>query len=263
MRIPSETRDYFFELKFPAVHLCGTGTNTFPRVLQPTVPISGNTFSRHLIENLTGIATESAYGEGGSFSNRTQASGRECGLTGDCDRVHRSYGNELVLIKTHFPFLSPEFNEKECVSKLIMTVRHPLDNYFAWASYKGKGKILGFRETMNFEKYFKLWETHHNYWHAFASRKKVPLFQYRYEDLCQNPEMVMRKVSRFLSVEFKGEYNHSSRFDDCFLKNRKLPKSASLISQHDLDALAASTSYLLDLFGYKEHLWIDSLMMQP
>lgn len=146
-----------------------------------------------------------------------------------------------------------------------MTVRHPLDNYFAWASYSGKGKkeiqTLHFRNEMNFGKYFNLWEAHHNYWHAFASRMKVPLFQYRYEDLCQHPEMVMKEVSRFLSVEFKGDYNHSSKFDDCFLKNRKVPKSASLISQHDLDELAASTSYLLDLFGYKEHLWIDSLMM--
>jgi len=264
VRIPSKTRDFFFELKFLAVHLCGTGTNTFPRVLQPTVPRSGSSFSRRLVENLTGIATEAVYEEGGTFSNRTQASGRECGLTGDCDRVHRSYGNELVLIKTHFPFMQPEFDEKDCVSKILMTVRHPLDNYFALALTSGKGKTiqtLQFRDNMNFEKYFDLWEAHHNYWHAFASRMNVPLLQYRYEDLCQHPEIVMKKVSRFLSVQFKGDYNHSSKFNDCFLRNRKYPKSASLISQHDLDVLAESTSYLLDLFGYKEHLRIDSLML--
>ena len=252
-----------FELKAPEVQLCGTHKSLFPRVLQPTVPRSGNTFSRFLLENLTGIATEAVYRERGEFSNKSKAYGRPCGITGDCDKIHRSSDDELVVIKTHFPFMSPEFDEKECVSKILMTIRHPVDNYIAWASYKGKGSIktLAFRKQMNLGKYFELWEAHHNYWHAFASRRKVPLLQYRYEDLCQHPEAVFKKVSDFLTVEFKGNYNHSSKFEDCFLKNRALPKAASLISQRDLDAVAASTSHLLNLFGYQQNLRTDTLLI--
>ncbi len=59
------------------------------------------------------------------------------------------------MIKTHFPFMGPEFDEtQECVSKIIMTVRHPIDNYIAWIAYKGfiKGEIhaLKSRRRMKF-----------------------------------------------------------------------------------------------------------------
>lgn len=251
----------FFELKVGEVHLCGAESGLFERILQPTVPRSGNTFSRFLLENLTGIATEAVYGEGGTFSNRSRASGRPCGVTNDCDHIHRSSGNELVIIKTHFPFMAPEFAIDDCVSKILMTVRHPVDNYFAWATYSGEGEIrtLEFRKAINFKEYFRLWEAHHNFWHAFASRYKVPLLQYRYEDLCQNPGIVFRKVSEFLAVDFRGTYDHSSKFRNCFLKNTALPKAASIISQDDLDMVALSTSHLLDQFGYRQHLQIEHI----
>lgn len=257
-----EKEPIIFEIKAPKVPHCSDGSDLFQRVLQPTMPRSGNTFSRRLLENLTGIATESVYDEGGTHSDRSQASGSPCGLLNDCDRVHRSFGDELVIIKTHFPSMPPEFDEEDCVSKILMTIRHPVDNYFAWAASQNQGKViktLDFRKQLTFEEYFELWEAHNNYWHAFAFSKKVPLLQYRYEDLCQHPSIVFQKVAEFLSVDFSGTYDNSSRFQDCFLRNRAFPKAASIISQGGLDAVASSTSHLLDKFGYRQHLQMDTL----
>lgn len=244
-------------------HGCQANDTSYERIFFLTVPRSGNTFSRMLLENLTGISTDSVYDVEGIFSNRSTSYGRPCGKTNDCDRIHRSSQGDMVIIKTHFPFMYPEFDERECVSKILMTIRHPVDNYLAWASFEGKGRIqsLTFRNSMNFKKYFQLWEAHHTYWHAFASRKKVPLLQYRYEDLCQQPEEVFRKVSAFLSVDFKGEYRHASKFRECTLRNRALTKAASILSQDDLDSLASRNSHLLDLFGYRQHLRVDTLLM--
>lgn len=266
-RAPVNAKAPVFEMKAQSINLCSETFGApmkFPRIWLPTVPRSGNTISRFLLENLTDISTESVYqDEGTTYSNRSGAYGRDCGHIGYCDRIHRSTKDQLVIIKTHFPFMHPEFDENDCVSRILMTIRHPVDNYLAWAYYKGNGEknTLDFRKQ-NFRDFYKLWQIHHTYWHAFASRRQIPLLQFRYEDLCRSPETVFSRVSAFLSLPFKGEYSASSKFKDCFLRNRIKPKSSTLIIQDDLDMVAKSGSYLLDLFDYRDPLSVDSLLVE-
>lgn len=46
-----------------------------------------------------------------------------------------SSGDDLVVIKTHFPNIGPEINESEdCISGVILLIRHPVDQFLARAA---------------------------------------------------------------------------------------------------------------------------------
>lgn len=87
------------------------------RHLLATFPHSGSTWIRSLWEIATGIASESAYREGGTFSNVTDSFGSGNGLNDGYNHrkrnpvllqlVHRANlsKREPILIKTHYPHL--------------------------------------------------------------------------------------------------------------------------------------------------------------
>jgi hypothetical protein len=68
-----------------------------------------------------------------SWSERSQAYVPVCGLDKDCTIAQASRDDQPVVVKTHYPFFGPELRRDECVSAVLTTVRHPLDNFVAWA----------------------------------------------------------------------------------------------------------------------------------
>ena len=114
------------------------------RIVLSTVPRSGNGWIRGLLEGATGLATESVFPEPDAiYSNRSRAYGKGCGWLNDCEHVRRSRGDEPVVVKTHFPFVTKEgidikgyirrgVSDAGDASYLILAVRNPLDNYDAW-----------------------------------------------------------------------------------------------------------------------------------
>lgn len=77
------------------------------KIIFASVPRSGNTWMRFLLEQATNISTETVYSETipqrdtngteigrlhATFSPRTTAYGHECGLIGNCSQLHRSHG---------------------------------------------------------------------------------------------------------------------------------------------------------------------------
>lgn len=227
--------------------------------------------TRALLEKATGIGTGTLFREGGVWNERVRAFLHDCGGNRDCDYVHAPNGTEPIVIKSHYPFLVAKdiaFGN-DCVSGILITVRHPLDNYVAWMTYLGRQKtdqplngdvlidVTKIRDDFTFARFFKLWQQHHTYWHAYAVKHGIPLLQVRYEDVCEEPRNAMRRVLDFLTVFENTDVARvpeSSPFQhDCTLRNvRKFPEAAALVTQDELDAvLSKSQTYLMEAFGYE------------
>lgn len=99
-----------------------------------SVPRSGSTWLRTLLEYSTNISTEvCCWGEGGNFSERTRSFGscqpiewangyRATPTAATCGRLRRSGPKEPVVVKTHYPFhkpgkhLAPAATNRGCTS---------------------------------------------------------------------------------------------------------------------------------------------------
>ena len=240
------------------VQMCSPG---YARIVLPSIPRSANTFMRILLENATGIATEAVYEEKGTWENRTEAYARPCGLLGDCAMVRRGRGAETIIVKTHFPFMKPELEPNACVSAVIMPVRHPLDNYLAWAHY------LSLKHTNSsledFETFGKRWESHITFWHQFASSHNIPLLQYRFEDLVADNLSTLDMVLPFVSGDGIGKCPSrvgNSVTRPLMLKNLKEIKAWGLFTQHEVQQVLAAHKDMLVRFRYPST-WTEVLSL--
>lgn len=78
------------------------------------------------------------------------------------------------------------------------------------------------------------------------------MFACRYEDLCQDPQTVMRRVADFIGVPFKNVRSSNGIFDSCFLRNPHImSKSAGLLTQAELDLMKTRPLPAMDKFGYR------------
>lgn len=117
--------------------------------------------------------------------------------------------------------------------------------------------VTKIRDEFTFARFFRPWQQHHTYWHAYAVKHGIPLLQVRYEDVCEAPRNAIRRVLEFLTVFSKTDITRlpeSSPFQhDCMLRNaRKFPEAAALVTQDELDAVLGKTqTYLMDAFGYE------------
>ncbi|KAI8110472.1 hypothetical protein M9435_002146 [Picochlorum sp. BPE23] len=241
-----------------------------------SLPRSGNTFSRLLLENMTGIHTEVSKNSGNrlqdSRTGKYYPASKDCArdkMSGEAQECRPSSGDDLVIIKTHFPDIPPDINESEgCISGVILIVRHPVDQFLARAAVAGTPNTLSRVKEMNFfvakSKYkfptfLNDWEKFQNFWHSYASVHNVPLLAYRYEDLCQDPEGVMRRVAAFIGVEFKNVRSSNGVFDSCFLRNPHImSKSAGLLTQAELDLLKTRPLPIMDRFGYRRDISLST-----
>lgn len=175
--------------------LDGSGPE-FLKFMLASLPRSGNTFTRLLLENMTGILTELSTSREDRFQD--PRTGKYYPKSTDCacnpiageSRVCRpSSGDDLVVIKTHFPNIGPEINEShDCISGVILLIRHPVDQFLARAAVAGVAntvarvkemKFFAAQDVYKFPKFLDDWEKFQNFWHAYASVHKVPLLAYR------------------------------------------------------------------------------------
>ena len=105
------------------------------RVMFASVPSSGSTWLRSLVEFARGIASEHVYGlvgEPGTWHPSTLSFGRACGTCSvQGEHVRAATGNKRVMIKTHFPFaqfnhgLDRQISIPALVGGVVKTVRSP------------------------------------------------------------------------------------------------------------------------------------------
>ena len=252
---------------------CHDAGAVFKRYLFATIPRSGSTMTRELLEKSLGVATESVYprdelfigsankdirGAKGTYSDRSRAWGKQCGLINDCGRCHRGSDNDTVVVKTHFPFFAPTPRDDECISGIILTSRHPVDSYLAWWTYlekQGKSNIFKFRRQWKWSDYLDLWAQHHRYWHAYATENGAPLLQFRYEDLCESPKEVMQRVLEFVGEKQVLAADADSQIRPCTLRNvRNSKRTEAVIFLHEEEVYRGlhKVRGLMEMFRYSD-----------
>ena len=161
-----------------------------------SVPRSGNTWTRMLLEAATGISSESVfYEEGTKPRHRTGTYSADCGEINDCDNVHPAEIGEPVVIKTHAPFLAPDLicsdpnitmDGFKCnVNYALLLVRNPLENYLAYIRYRSDVYNAhglperGMDRRRQMKRVISRWAGLNDFWRSYGT----PLTSFRYEDL--------------------------------------------------------------------------------
>ncbi|ESP04708.1 hypothetical protein LOTGIDRAFT_94282, partial [Lottia gigantea] len=171
-----------------------------PKTALASFPGSGNTWLRHLIQQVTGIATGSIYND--SFI-------RNHGFMGEGYR-----DDTVIVIKTHKLGLK----ERKKYQKAVVLIRDPLDaikaefnrqyrghlGYAPYSVYRKNWPALTGKKTMKWYKFYLDW-----------LEFKGPLHVIQYEKLRNDTAHEMQKLLRFLAVP----YTQSDM--SCMLRNRE------------------------------------------
>ncbi|EDQ85592.1 uncharacterized protein MONBRDRAFT_11714 [Monosiga brevicollis MX1] len=153
------------------------------RLVLASIARSGNGWMRGMLEASTGVATESVFEEPGAKSSGHGSFVPACGWLQDCTLVQPASPFDAAVIKSHFPFASPDDvlthlragqSDVQDVHYALVAVRNPLDNFEAW-------ELRAFMD---------IWSLHHDFWWQQHGGR----FIYRYEDLLQDPIAVLRKL---------------------------------------------------------------------
>lgn len=171
------------EIKLSLKPLPLTGLISFPG--------SGNTWTRYLIERLTGIATGSVY-----CAERVKKS-----FIGECSK-----GRDVIVIKTH----NVVADEDVPFEKAVLLIRNPhrsLLSIFNLAFTGNKTEYAGpniYKE--HFEDYVNdnagYWKKLYQSWNEL----KIPKHLLVYEKLVENPHQELRKLMSFLDIYVPDEY---------------------------------------------------------
>eukprot|EP00040_Diaphanoeca_grandis_P041630 m.263184 g.263184 ORF g.263184 m.263184 type:complete len:438 (+) comp49241_c0_seq1:399-1712(+) len=183
------------------------------RMIFATVPRSGNSWMRRMLERASHLPTETVYrGERvkkrprneaqyvaldgrAPFSVDTGLFEQPCGMDNNCDQVYvRNCTASTVIAKTHSPFLQQMHaryhkhagSDVGIGASALVSVRNPLDNFDAWYRYTGaKGNFSSAEggRDVNFKAFLEDWTEHNQYWLTNAIQHQVPSIFYRYEDL--------------------------------------------------------------------------------
>eukprot|EP00038_Savillea_parva_P017177 m.19318 g.19318 ORF g.19318 m.19318 type:complete len:442 (-) comp3679_c0_seq1:54-1379(-) len=194
---------------------CVPGTPPTRLCIFPTVPRSGNTWMRRMLESASGAPTRTVFKaehlkhhDDSSiveddhaqvvYEPRTGLYIPPCGVSNECDKV-TVHNASVVIAKSHSPFLMTSGREEYVPretgvtwpegttadigigSSVVMAVRNPLDNYYAWHRYlKDKHRE---EHTGTFTDYLARWRRHMRHWKQNARQHNIPTLVYRYEDL--------------------------------------------------------------------------------
>lgn len=253
------------------VQPCHASNSTFLRFLLATVPRTGSTLLREVFELNFGVATEEKYPVGhkflgpgkeayargdATFSNKTLAWAKPCGLRDNCGLCHRSSGNESVIVKTHCPFGSTNQCNEGCISGVLTSVRHPVDNYIAWWMYNKAinqrfRNMSYFKVQWSWQRFLEGWNRHISYWRRFANLHEIPLFQFRFEDLCLYPAPTIDTVAQFLQYQRPSNGMVLPEIHGkCILRNLEDPRSRQLFQGLDVARSLSHHHGMMKLFEY-------------
>lgn len=203
----------------------------FEYILFSTLPRTGNTYTRKLLENATGIATESVFKEDGKINHRTGAWARKCGgiplhsrqgkgkgLTYNCRHIRRSQGKMPVFVKSHSPVdmgrtakgdlstIEQIRIERRKATCFLLIVRNPLDAYAAelrflskdvriFSKSMGEGGKFASKIALTFRDFMRhKFLRYLGYWSRRVHERRLLTFLLRFEDLVENPVRAVRSI---------------------------------------------------------------------
>ena len=176
------------------------GTEEVPQVFFASLMRSGNTFFRKTLESILGISTGSNLSNNFTLNFALMAQG----LKGEGVISNK----QVQLVKTHFPYIYP-ITYPQNGSIAVVLVRQPLDmimSLFQMAMTlthtrtvsESVHDVLKEEWAWAIEQYVDLWNKFYSYWLEVASKKEMPVFFFRFEDLLQNRNQTLTEVLEFI-----------------------------------------------------------------
>eukprot|EP01084_Bolivina_argentea_P019889 36979_1 len=247
----------------------------FCRVMMATVPRSGSTWFRQVLEKVTGLRTCSVYSErhknrGNSTflpSRKCWVSVESCGASAiamqggvnrtdiptGCRKTRIPIGDDPILVKSHLPFQSiwRDSNvQLSTICAVILIVRNPIDVYIAERNYSASN-------ALPFKEYITQWAAHNTYW--LNEVKDLPIIVTRYEDFLMRPAQTLEKI---LS-QLPGKWGWSLHLINEAYKQFPSPgleakcgQYASVFEYKDVNIVHQNFRGIMDKFGY-------SLRLEP
>eukprot|EP00471_Norrisiella_sphaerica_P000012 CAMPEP_0184478216 /NCGR_PEP_ID=MMETSP0113_2-20130426/299_1 /TAXON_ID=91329 /ORGANISM="Norrisiella sphaerica, Strain BC52" /LENGTH=310 /DNA_ID=CAMNT_0026855921 /DNA_START=144 /DNA_END=1076 /DNA_ORIENTATION=+ len=235
------------------------------RFVFPSVPRSGNTMMRELLERSTGISTSSVFPEmTNKLSNRSLFYEPPCGIIKDCDKVRQVRKGEPSLIKTHYPFHNPEFEIDTCLSGIVTTIREPVDEFLAtryFYCFKRNSTFVSgkpspeTRKCRNLkgkgvEHFAQQWSMHHSYWDAVSRNLGIPLLRVRFEDLLEKPAAVIKKVTEFTGAKQIRPVDTDASVGRTKLRNLYKVESFLMLTLEEVESVRELYETKLTRYGY-------------
>lgn len=219
-----------------------------------TYPRSGNHWMRFLIEEATNIATSSTYRDSDPLHLSTKFPwGGYCPENGYEGNRRYPQPGEIVVIKTHFPFLKRFQPSRE--TKSIRIVRHPVDSIYSLYLYLNKQNYdiflnqrkLEFTKEIpkdHLDKFIKTWREFQEYWND----PKLNVFTVRYEDLMTNPVFYFGEIMK--AIGYNATPEDIQRACDKYPPQGKPLKHLSSFSKEQLLQINSELQEFMEQFGY-------------
>ncbi|KAL3889979.1 hypothetical protein ACJMK2_002291 [Sinanodonta woodiana] len=210
----------------------------FPKTALASYPGSGNTWTRHLIQQATGFATGSVYCDSRLFPSFK---------TGEC-----VFDGRAIVVKTH------RWGEKtrSRYQKAVLIVRHPARAVLSLfnlmrAGFNKHTNYTAFNESgwhTFADREMKKWKNFTEDWLSNYTRKMHVII---YEHLKENPRQTLENLLKFLALKYSQRdldcaiWNQNGRYHRHFALEPDLSKLYSLRQQLEINAYVANISRIL------------------
>ncbi len=210
------------------------------RAYLATFPRSGNSWMRLLIEELTDVSTCTVY----KHRNRPLIELAPIKAFYRLKEERRPpQKGDLVVVKTHYPYLSQSNGDKHPYSKTIRIVRNPIDTFYSFMVWNEKHEGRKPKPTQMIKEMVKSWRTFQEYWDKMEN-----VYTIRYEDLIEDPFNALKAVVEELGLDCTDE--DIQRAISKYPPMGEVYKHLDHFSNRQLDYIRSNLGDLLDVYGY-------------
>jgi len=214
------------------------------RAYLATYPRSGNSWMRFLIEELTDVATCTVYKHQGRPLIELGSIKGFYLSNGFNDKRRSPEKEDLIVVKTHYPYLSKASGDKHPYSKTIRIVRNPVDSFYSLMVWNEKNEGIKPNPIRMVKEMVRSWRAFQEYWDKMEN-----VYTIRYEDLMEDPFNTLKGVAEELRLDCTDEdieravqkyppqgevYKHLHHFSDYQLNYIRW-RLADLLEEFDYD----------------------------
>jgi len=198
---------------------------------------------RYLLEELTGVASSSVYcDQNPPHMTKLFPWKAFCPKRGYNGERQYPNGDDLIVVKTHYPYFLKNMGDRCSYKKAVRVVRHPIDSFYSlkvwyWDQRKVK-KPPGY-----VKEFIQGWRKYQEYWD-----KKEDVYTIRYEDLMDDPFSTLKGVAKELGLECTDR--DIQRAVSKYPPHGKALKHLNKFSNRELDLIRRELADLLEEFNY-------------
>lgn len=230
-----------------------TNEEGWKRAFLASYPRSGNHWVRYLVEEATNKVTGSVCpdeAENGNppHSKEAYSWGGHALPRGYEDTRELPSLEDTVLLKTHYPIMKARAYDTEENEIVIRLVRNPLDAIYSHSQYKyryqkeklplsqKKWKAFIRKHAIEWRDFLAYWDTREN------------VFTYRYEDLMENPQDMLRDILNHLG--YSVSESDIARAVKKYPPSGGVNKHAKHYKEDDLDFIRKHLAKELERYQY-------------